>query len=87
MRIRMSKTTPPADAETAFPAFLCMEDAAFASLLKLLSPFPTEWRACVVGLMSWCIWRGPTCHVGRCYERKTWRAWIYDIVWVTETLA
>jgi hypothetical protein len=41
----MSKTAPPAAAETAFPVFLCMEDAACVGLLKPLSPSPMERRA------------------------------------------
>jgi hypothetical protein len=69
--IRMSKTAPPAAAETAFPVFLCMEDAACVGLLKPLSPSPMERRAWVVRLLSQCIWCRSTCRAGHCYERKT----------------
>jgi hypothetical protein len=49
-------------------------------------PSSTECHAWVVGLLSRCIWHGPNCHAGRFYERKTWRAWVCVIVWVTEAL-
>jgi hypothetical protein len=64
-----------------------MDDVTYVGLLKLLSPSLTERRAWVVGLLSRCIWRGLTCHVDRCYERKTWRAWVCVIMWVIEALA
>jgi hypothetical protein len=64
-----------------------MEDATCVGLLKPLSPSPTKRRAWVVGLLSWCIWREPTCHASRCYEQKIGCAWVYVIVWVTEALA
>jgi hypothetical protein len=64
-----------------------MEDTTCVSLLKLLSPFPTERRAWIVGLLLQCIWRVATCHASRCYEQKTWCTWVCVIVWVTEALA
>jgi hypothetical protein len=63
-----------------------MEDSTCVGLLKLLSLSPTERRAWVVGILPWCIWRGPTCHAGRCYEQKTWRVWVCVIVWAAEAL-